>query len=144
MGLIHAPALLFLDEPSTGLDPQNRANLQEHVLALRERHGTTIVITTHYLDEADAIAERVVVVDHGKIIADDTPARLKADLAGDKITLGFASADDASARGRSGRGSSDPSATTDVRGATVVVIGPPTVRAWCRRCSRRWRPPARA
>ena len=91
MGLIHAPDLLFLDEPSTGLDPQNRANLQEHIVALRERHGTTIVLTTHYLDEADALAERVVVIDHGRIIADDTPERLKADHAGDRITLGFAS-----------------------------------------------------
>jgi ABC-2 type transport system ATP-binding protein len=89
MGLIHAPELLFLDEPSTGLDPQNRANLQEHILALRARHETTIVLTTHYLDEADSMAERVIVVDHGKIIADDTPERLKAEHVGDRITLGF-------------------------------------------------------
>ena len=92
MGLIHAPALLFLDEPSTGLDPQNRANLQEHILGLRARYGTTVVLTTHYLDEADAMAERVIVIDHGRVIADDTPARLKADLAGDRVVLGFASA----------------------------------------------------
>jgi ABC-type multidrug transport system ATPase subunit len=65
MGLIHAPDLLFLDEPSTGLDPQNRANLQEHIMRLRAEHGTTIVLTTHYLDEADSMAERVIVVDHG-------------------------------------------------------------------------------
>ncbi|MEV4639365.1 ATP-binding cassette domain-containing protein [Actinoplanes sp. NPDC049548] len=89
MGLIHEPGLLFLDEPSTGLDPQNRANLQEHILALRERHGTTIVLTTHYLDEADSMAERVIVVDHGRIIADDTPAALKATHVGDSIRLGF-------------------------------------------------------
>ncbi|TDD68524.1 ATP-binding cassette domain-containing protein [Jiangella aurantiaca] len=95
MGLIHAPRLLFLDEPSTGLDPQNRANLQEHILKLRAEHGTTIVLTTHYLDEADAMAERVIVIDHGTVIADDTPARLKAEHAGDLITLGFASASDA-------------------------------------------------
>jgi ABC-2 type transport system ATP-binding protein len=91
MGLIHAPALLFLDEPSTGLDPQNRANLQEHILALRARYGTTVVLTTHYLDEADSMAERVIVIDHGRVIADGTPARLKADLAGDRVALGFAS-----------------------------------------------------
>jgi ABC-2 type transport system ATP-binding protein len=97
MGLIHAPALLFLDEPSTGLDPQNRANLQEHILALRARYGTTVVLTTHYLDEADSMAERVIVVDHGRVIADDSPARLKADLAGDRVVLGFAAA---SAAGR--------------------------------------------
>ncbi|MCO8272753.1 ATP-binding cassette domain-containing protein [Actinoplanes sp. TRM 88003] len=89
MGLIHAPDLLFLDEPSTGLDPQNRANLQEHIVDLRSRHETTIVLTTHYLDEADSMAERVIVVDHGRIIADDSPARLKAEHVGDHIKLGF-------------------------------------------------------
>ncbi len=97
MGLIHSPELLFLDEPSTGLDPQNRANLQRHILELREQHGTTIVLTTHYLDEADAMAERVIVIDHGRIIADDTPARLKNTHAGDRIILGFAHETDAAA-----------------------------------------------
>ena len=95
MGLIHEPEMLFLDEPSTGLDPQNRANLQDHIMRLRARHETTIVLTTHYLDEADSMAERVIVVDHGRIIADDTPARLKAEHVGDKITLGFDSESDA-------------------------------------------------
>jgi ABC-2 type transport system ATP-binding protein len=90
MGLIHAPELLFLDEPSTGLDPQNRANLQEHILDLRRHHETTIVLTTHYLDEADSMAERVIVIDNGRIIADDTPGRLKAVHVGDRIILGFA------------------------------------------------------
>ena len=94
MGLIHAPGLLFLDEPSTGLDPQNRANLQEHIRVLREKYGTTVVLTTHYLDEADSMAERVIVVDHGRINADDRPARLKAAL-GDRVTLGFGSAEEA-------------------------------------------------
>ncbi|PXY29370.1 ATP-binding cassette domain-containing protein [Prauserella endophytica] len=89
MGLIHAPELLFLDEPSTGLDPQNRANLAEHVRRLRAEHGTTMVLTTHYLEEADQLAERVVVIDHGRVIADDTPARLKAAHAGDRIDLEF-------------------------------------------------------
>ena len=97
MGLIHAPELLFLDEPSTGLDPQNRANLQQHIVALRERYGTTIVLTTHYLDEADAMAERVIVIDHGRIIADDTPARLKHEHVGDRIIVGFAHETDAAA-----------------------------------------------
>lgn len=96
MGLIHAPDLLFLDEPSTGLDPQNRANLLEHIRTLRAEHDTTIVLTTHYLDEADAMAERVVVVDHGQVIADDTAAALKSDVAGDRISLRFDS--DGSAR----------------------------------------------
>ena len=86
MGLMHRPPLLFLDEPSTGMDPQNRANLWEHVLDLH-RQGTTIVLTTHYLEEADAFAERVVVIDHGEIIADDTAAELKAELAGDRLAV---------------------------------------------------------
>jgi len=106
MGLIHSPDLLFLDEPSTGLDPQNRANLQEHILRLRAERGTTIVLTTHYLDEADSMAERVIVVDHGRIIADDTPARLKAEHVGDTIRFEFDSEAEA-ARGAavlSGRG----------------------------------------
>ncbi len=87
MGLVHAPALLFLDEPTTGLDPHNRANLWQHITAMRAEHDMTIVLTTHYLDEADAMAERVIVVDHGQVIADDTPDALKAHLAGDRITL---------------------------------------------------------
>lgn len=88
LGMVHAPELLFLDEPSTGLDPQNRANLQEQIVRLHREHGTTIVLTTHYLDEADAMAQRVIVVDHGRIIADDTSRRLKESL-GDRVTLGF-------------------------------------------------------
>jgi ABC-2 type transport system ATP-binding protein len=81
LGLVHAPPVLFLDEPTTGLDPHSRANLWEHVKALRAKHGTTIFLTTHYLDEADAMAERVMVIDHGTLIANDTPARLKEQLA---------------------------------------------------------------
>jgi ABC-2 type transport system ATP-binding protein len=87
MGLVHAPSLLFLDEPSTGLDPQNRANLWQHILRMRAEHEMTVVLTTHYLDEADTMAERVVVVDHGEVIADDTAEALKADLAGDLVVL---------------------------------------------------------
>lgn len=87
LGLVHRPDLLFLDEPSTGLDPHNRANLWEHILRLRNEYGTTIFLTTHYLDEADSMAERVMVIDHGCVIADDTPAKLKDNLAGDRITI---------------------------------------------------------
>ncbi len=118
MGLVHAPDLLFLDEPSTGLDPQNRASLQEHIVALRAEHGTTVVLTTHYLDEADAMAERVIVIDHGRIIADDTPARLKADLAGDRIGLGFADGDAAS---RAAAHVRDLGAVSDVELSARVV-----------------------
>ncbi|MFK4731549.1 ATP-binding cassette domain-containing protein [Agromyces mediolanus] len=97
LGLIHRPELLFLDEPSTGLDPHSRANLWEHIVELRRSTGTTIFLTTHYLDEADQLAERVMVMDHGRVIADDTAPALKESLAGDRITLGFASPADASA-----------------------------------------------
>ncbi len=97
LGLMHAPPLLFLDEPSTGLDPQSRANLWQHILDLRVSHGTTVFLTTHYLEEADRYAERVMVMDSGRVIADDTAARLKAELAGDLLTLGFDHPDDADA-----------------------------------------------
>ncbi|MGW1679501.1 ATP-binding cassette domain-containing protein [Saccharopolyspora sp. NPDC002376] len=93
MGLMNRPELLFLDEPSTGLDPHSRANIWQHVLRLREEHDTTLLFTTHYLDEADNMAERVVVVDHGRVIADGTPGWLKADLAGDRITITVARPD---------------------------------------------------
>ncbi|MER5392650.1 ATP-binding cassette domain-containing protein [Saccharopolyspora sp. NPDC002686] len=97
MGLVNRPELLFLDEPSTGLDPHSRANIWEHVLRLREEHRTTLLFTTHYLDEADTMAERVVVVDEGRVIADGTPGQLKADLAGDRITITVAQPDVAAA-----------------------------------------------
>ena len=95
LGLMHAPPLLFLDEPSTGLDPQSRANLWEHILDLRTQHGTTVFLTTHYLEEADRYAERVMVMDKGRIIADDDAASLKATLAGDVLTFGFADTEEA-------------------------------------------------
>ena len=86
---MHRPVLLFLDEPSTGLDPQSRANLWQHILELRRQTGTTVFVTTHYLEEADQFAERVMVMDSGRVIADDTAPQLKANLAGDRITLEF-------------------------------------------------------
>ena len=93
IGLLNHPEVLFLDEPSTGLDPQNRANLQEQIRRLHQ-DGTTVVLTTHYLEEADALAGRVIVIDHGVVIADDTATRLKERL-GDLVLLGFATEADA-------------------------------------------------
>ncbi|MGH4001953.1 MAG: ATP-binding cassette domain-containing protein [Pseudonocardiaceae bacterium] len=98
MGLVHAPSLLFLDEPSTGLDPQNRANLWGHILRMRAAHDMTIVLTTHYMDEADSMAARVVIVDRGEVIADDTAEALKAKLAGDRIVVTASAGDDAATR----------------------------------------------
>ena len=89
LGLMHSPPLVFLDEPTTGLDPQSRSNLWQHIRSLRDDTGTTIVLTTHYLDEADALADRVLVMDHGEIVADDTPDALKARISGDVVTVGL-------------------------------------------------------
>jgi len=98
LGLMNHPPLLFLDEPTTGLDPHSRANLWEHIAAMREKFGMTVVLTTHYLDEADSMAERVVVIDHGEIIADAAPDVLKRDHADDHLTL-VVDGDEATVRG---------------------------------------------
>ncbi|MET9240727.1 ATP-binding cassette domain-containing protein [Nonomuraea sp. NPDC003709] len=75
--LLHDPVLLFLDEPTTGLDPQSRANLWGHIRSLRGERGMTVFLTTHYLDEADALCDRIVIIDHGRIVAEGAPAELK-------------------------------------------------------------------
>src|SRR6476661_6811419 len=93
MGLIHDPTLVFLDEPTTGLDPQARANLWEHIARLRTERGATVFLTTHYLDEADALSDRIMVIDQGHIIASDTAENLKAAISGDQVDLEVASAD---------------------------------------------------
>ncbi|MFP3987858.1 ATP-binding cassette domain-containing protein [Streptomyces sp. E11-3] len=77
MGLTHRPEVLFLDEPTTGLDPRSRADLWDLVRRLRDDHGTTVFLTTHYLDEADALADRLVIVDQGVVVAEGTPSALK-------------------------------------------------------------------
>jgi ABC-2 type transport system ATP-binding protein len=87
VGLIHVPELVFLDEPTTGLDPQARANLWEHIRGLREERGTTVFLTTHYLDEADALCDRILVIDHGAIVAEGTPDQLKSQVGGDVLTV---------------------------------------------------------
>jgi ABC-2 type transport system ATP-binding protein len=97
LGIVHRPPVIFLDEPTTGMDPQSRANLWTHIQRLRAETGATIVLTTHYLDEADAMAERVVVIDKGTVIADDSAAALKDNLAGDRVELTVGSASDADA-----------------------------------------------
>jgi ABC-2 type transport system ATP-binding protein len=97
MGLVHSPTLVFLDEPTTGLDPQSRANLWQHVRRLRDEQDTTIFLTTHYLDEADALCDRILVIDHGGIVAAGSPEQLKRQVSGDGVSLTLASADDAPA-----------------------------------------------
>jgi ABC-2 type transport system ATP-binding protein len=87
LGLVHQPPLVFLDEPTTGLDPQSRSNMWEHIRRLRSDLGTTVFLTTHYLDEADALCDRLFVIDHGVTVAVGTPDALKRHVSGDVVTL---------------------------------------------------------
>ena len=88
MGMMHRPQLLFLDEPTTGLDPQSRMRIWDEVRHLREE-GMTIFLTTHYMDEADGLCDRLAIIDNGKIVGEDTPNTLKHQIAGDIISLGL-------------------------------------------------------
>jgi ABC-2 type transport system ATP-binding protein len=86
LGIVHRPQVLFLDEPTTGLDPQARARMWDEIRLLREQ-GTSVFLTTHYLEEADALADRLAIIDHGKIVAEGTADELKRQVAGDVVTL---------------------------------------------------------
>lgn len=86
-GLLHAPKILFLDEPTIGLDPQTRNHVLEYVKRLKEKMGMTVVLTTHYMDEADAMCDRIAIIDHGRIIALDTSEALKDMLGGDVVEI---------------------------------------------------------
>jgi ABC-2 type transport system ATP-binding protein len=86
-GLIHYPKVLFLDEPTLGLDPQTRNHIWEYIRELKKTHEITIVLTTHYMDEADKLCDHIGIMDHGKIVALDTPGKLKETLEGDVITI---------------------------------------------------------
>jgi ABC-2 type transport system ATP-binding protein len=88
MGMMHRPRLLILDEPTTGLDPQSRARIWDEVRSLRAE-GITIFLTTHYMDEADGLCDRLAIIDNGKIVGEDTPNGLKQQIAGDIISLGL-------------------------------------------------------
>jgi ABC-2 type transport system ATP-binding protein len=98
--LVHRPAVLFLDEPTTGLDPEGRADLWAVLTGLAAGAGTTILVTTHYLDEADKFAARVAITDRGKIVAEGTPDQLKARLQGDSVLLDLAGAGQAERAGK--------------------------------------------
>jgi len=86
-GLIHYPKVLFLDEPTIGLDPQTREHIWTYIEELRATHDITMVLTTHYMEEADKLSDRIAIMDYGKIVASDTPAKLKDTLEGDVITV---------------------------------------------------------
>jgi ABC-2 type transport system ATP-binding protein len=88
LGIIHEPKVVFLDEPTSGLDPQSRAHMWDEIRRLRDE-GMTVFITTHYLDEADALCDRISIMDHGEVVADGTPAELKRDISGDVVRVGL-------------------------------------------------------
>ena len=96
LGVIHSPQVLFLDEPTAGLDPPSRARMWQEVGKLRDE-GMTIFLTTHYLDEADSLCDRISIIDNGLIVAEGTPAALKREISGDVIIVDLASADTAGA-----------------------------------------------
>ncbi len=87
VGLVHQPRVLFLDEPTLGLDPQGRAGFWSFIQKLRNEHGLTVFVTTHYLDEADTMCDRIAIIDHGNIVATGSANELKDRLGGDIVTL---------------------------------------------------------
>ncbi|MEU7931038.1 ATP-binding cassette domain-containing protein [Micromonospora echinofusca] len=88
LGIIHEPKIVFLDEPTTGLDPQSRAHMWDEIRRLRT-DGMTVFITTHYLEEADALCDRIAIMDHGEMVAEGTPADLKREISGDVVLVGL-------------------------------------------------------
>ena len=88
-GLLHTPKVLFLDEPTLGLDPQSRNQTWTHVRSLNKSEGVTVFLTTHYMDEADRVADRIAVIDHGRIVATGSSADLKAQTGGDSLEAAF-------------------------------------------------------
>jgi ABC-2 type transport system ATP-binding protein len=88
LGCVHSPKVLFLDEPTSGLDPQSRAAMWDEVRRLRSE-GMTVFLTTHYLDEADALCDRIAIIDYGEVVAEGTPEDLKREISGDVVMLGL-------------------------------------------------------
>jgi ABC-2 type transport system ATP-binding protein len=97
LGLLHRPQVLFLDEPTTGLDPEARADMWREIERLSREELMTILLTTHYLEEADRLAARVAIVDRGRVVVEGSPAALKSELRGDTIQVELADADPADA-----------------------------------------------
>jgi ABC-2 type transport system ATP-binding protein len=90
-GLMHQPRVLFLDEPTLGLDPQTRRRIWSYIRSLKDSYGMTIILTTHYMEEADQLCSRIAIIDRGRIVALDSPEGLKASLGGDLLDLDVAS-----------------------------------------------------
>ena len=119
MGLLHRPQVLFLDEPTTGLDPEARAGMWAEIERLAREQGMTILLTTHYLEEADRLASQLAIVDRGRVVARGTPDQLKSELHGDTIQVELADGDGAAAR----------AALEQVRAAREVTLEGRTLRA---------------
>jgi ABC-2 type transport system ATP-binding protein len=122
MGLIHHPQVLFLDEPTTGLDPEARADMWREIERLAREEQMTILLTTHYLEEADRLASQLAIVDRGRIVAEGTPDELKAELEGDTIQIELGDGD----------GMSALSVLADVAGVGHASLDGRTVRARAR------------
>jgi ABC-2 type transport system ATP-binding protein len=93
-GLLHHPKVLFLDEPTLGLDPQTRRHIWEYIEKLNKNEKVTMMLTTHYMDEADYLCDRIAIIDHGKIVVEGSPTSLKGSLGGDVITLATSAKDE--------------------------------------------------
>jgi len=106
-GLLHTPKILFLDEPTLGLDPQTRNQLWTHVKHLNQTEGVTVFLTTHYMDEADRVAQRIGVIDHGKIVAQGSPAELKRQTGTESLEEAFLSLTGSTIRDESANVSAD-------------------------------------
>jgi ABC-2 type transport system ATP-binding protein len=120
IGLIHRPQVLFLDEPTTGLDPEARAEMWAEIERLAVDERTTVLLTTHYLEEADRLAERLAIVDHGRIVVEGTPEQLKSELRGDAVQVELASPESALSAQR---------ALAGLRGVREVSVDGRTLRA---------------
>jgi ABC-2 type transport system ATP-binding protein len=99
LGLVSLPRVLFLDEPTTGLDPEVRAEMWQEIESLAQEHGVTVLLTTHYMEEADRLAAKLAIVDQGQIVADGTPDELKRELRGDAVHIELGAAANGNARG---------------------------------------------
>jgi ABC-2 type transport system ATP-binding protein len=119
LGLVHRPSVLFLDEPTTGLDPEARARLWHEIEGLMREEEMTILLTTHYLEEADRLADRLAIVDRGRVVAEGTPDALKSALHGDTLQVELAESTNGNAAAAAGR----------VRGVTEVVVEGRVLRA---------------
>jgi len=106
-GFLHTPKILFLDEPTLGLDPQSRNQLWNHVKHVNETEGVTVFLTTHYMDEAERVAQRIAIIDHGKIVAQGTAAELREQTKTDSLEAAFLALTGTSIRDESGNAGAD-------------------------------------